>query len=81
MKRKIIMNKIMWKLYLNSIINTHESEPIPFPDNNRQTYCFKLTKNFENELTICPRIGLTSIDHLKILYVHMKYESTYNIFI
>lgn len=65
------MNKILWKNYLNSIINTRDSYPLPFPTiDNRLTYCFKLSRNYNNVklFTINPLKGLNDIEKLKELF-------------
>lgn len=53
------MNKLKWKLYLNSIINAHDSEPLKYPNvTGLSTYCFKYNQTYYDELIICPNIGL-----------------------
>lgn len=55
------MNKLKWKQYLNSIINTHDSEPLKYPSiNGEATYCFKFKQTYYDELIICPSLGITN---------------------
>lgn len=56
------MNKLNWKMYLNSIINAKDSFPQKYPsiNSNLATYCFKYHSSFKDKLIICPNIGLVN---------------------
>ena len=57
-------NKLLYKIYLNTISNAFDNEPVGFPrTSNIPKYCFKITKSFTKELTIRPRKGFNEIPH------------------
>ena len=60
---KHIMDKLQWKVYLNSIVNTHDNVAVPYPSlENQRTYCFQFRRsvNIKSEIfSFCPRLGLS----------------------
>ena len=62
------MNKLQWKQYLNTITNTFDTIPLPFPSlNNRNTYCFQI-KRIYSSLNIYPKIGLPNNTKYNFLF-------------
>jgi hypothetical protein len=65
------MNKLMWKQYLLSLNDSFNQTSKKFPSIEKiNTYCFKLIKVFENELIICPEIGLIDIIEKKFFNIY-----------
>lgn len=56
------MNKLMWRIYLNNITDTHKFHPMGFPDMiSNRSYSFKFKKIFKDNLSLCPKQGLPNV--------------------